>query len=109
MAARFSSRFGAHALGDVAGRLHDIGKMSVKYQTYIRPDGALKGPDHSTAGAREAVQLYGCTLGRVLGFCIAGHHAGLADGGSEHVPGTLSHRLVTSQCPSSDNLRLFAF
>jgi len=97
MAARFSSRFGAHALGDVAGRLHDIGKMSVKYQTYIRPDGALKGPDHSTAGAREAVQLYGCTLGRVLGFCIAGHHAGLADGGSEHVPGTLSHRLVTSQ------------
>jgi CRISPR-associated endonuclease/helicase Cas3 len=97
MAARFSSHFGAQALGDVAGRLHDIGKISAKFQAYIRPDGALKGPDHSTAGAREAVRLYGPSLGRILGFCIAGHHAGLADGGSEHVPGTLSHRLVASQ------------
>ena len=97
MAARFAGRFGADALGDVAGRLHDIGKMSAAFQAYIRPNGASKGPDHSTAGAREAVQLYGPNLGRILAFCIAGHHAGLADGGSEHAPGTLSHRLVASQ------------
>lgn len=93
MAARFAGRFGADVLGDVAGRLHDIGKMSAAFQAYIRGNGALKGPDHATAGAREAIALYGPHLGRVLAYCIAGHHAGLADGGSEHVPGTLTYRL----------------
>lgn len=94
MAARFAGRFGADAWGDVAGRLHDIGKMSAAFQAYIKGNGALKGPDHATAGAREADRLYGVGLGRILAYCIAGHHAGLADGGSEHVPGTLLHRLV---------------
>ncbi len=97
VAGRFADRFESGALGEVAGKLHDIGKMSIAFQAYIRPNGGLRGPDHSTAGAREAVRLYGPGLGRILAFCIAGHHAGLADGGSEHVPGTLSHRLVASQ------------
>lgn len=97
MAGRFAARFESGALGEVAGKLHDIGKMSTAFQAYIRLNGGLRGPDHSTAGAREAVQLYGPGLGRILAFCIAGHHAGLADGGSEHVPGTLSHRLVASE------------
>ena len=96
-AARFAGRFGAAKLGDVAGQLHDIGKMSATFQAYIRGNGALKGPDHATAGAREAARLYGPHLGRILAYCIAGHHAGLANGGSEHVPGTLSHRVVTKQ------------
>jgi CRISPR-associated endonuclease/helicase Cas3 len=95
LAALFAKAFGADALGNVGGRLHDIGKMSAAYQGYIKDNGAFKGPDHSTAGAREAVTLYGEHLGRILGFCIAGHHAGLADGGSDHVPGTLSHRLAS--------------
>ena len=95
LAAGFAGRFGAHDLGEVAGRLHDIGKMSAVFQSYIRGNGALQGPDHATAGAREAVTLYGPRLGRILAYCIAGHHAGLADGGSEHVPGTLSHRVQT--------------
>jgi CRISPR-associated endonuclease/helicase Cas3 len=97
MATRFAGRFDADMLGDVAGRLHDIGKMSATFQAYIRGNGALKGPDHATAGAREAVRLYGPHLGRILAYCIAGHHAGLADGGSEHLPGTLSHRVETKQ------------
>ena len=95
LTALFAKAFRADALGEVAGRLHDIGKMSAAYQGYIKGNGALKGPDHSTAGARQAMTLYGEHLGRILGFCIAGHHAGLADGGSDHVPGTLSHRLAT--------------
>ena len=100
MARQFAGRFGAAGLGDVAGRLHDIGKMSAAFQSYIKGNGALKGPDHATAGAREAAQLYGPQLGRVLAYCIAGHHAGLADGGSEHLPGTLSHRLITKPLES---------
>lgn len=97
MAARFAERFGAAALGEVAGLLHDIGKMSTAFQGYIKGNGALKGPDHASAGAREAVRLFGPQLGRILAYCVAGHHAGLADGGSEHVPGTLSHRVEAKQ------------
>jgi CRISPR-associated endonuclease/helicase Cas3 len=100
IAAQFAGRFGADALGEVAGRLHDIGKMSAVFQAYIKGNGALKGPDHATAGAREVDRLYGPQLGRILAYCIAGHHAGLADGGSEHVPGTLLHRLVTKPIES---------
>jgi CRISPR-associated endonuclease/helicase Cas3 len=95
MTEQFADRFGASGLGDVAGRLHDIGKMSLAFQSYIKGNGALKGPDHATAGAREAEIFYGPQLGRILAYCIAGHHAGLADGGSEHMPGTLLHRLKT--------------
>jgi CRISPR-associated endonuclease/helicase Cas3 len=97
MAAAFAHKFCAGILGEAAGRLHDIGKMSVAFQDYIKGNGALRGPDHATAGAREAAQLYGPHLGRILACCIAGHHAGLADGGSEHVPGTLTHRLLTKE------------
>lgn len=91
--AQFAAYFGAAELGNAAGRLHDIGKMSAAFQSYIKGNGAPKGPDHATAGAREAARLYGPHLGRILAYCIAGHHAGLADGGSEHVPGTLTFRL----------------
>jgi CRISPR-associated endonuclease/helicase Cas3 len=48
------------------------------YIAKAREDG-FKGPDHSTAGAREAERLYGPALGRLLAYAIAGHHAGLAD------------------------------
>jgi CRISPR-associated endonuclease/helicase Cas3 len=97
LAGDFARNFGADTVGVVAGRLHDIGKMSAAFQSYIKGNGALKGPDHATAGAREATRLYGPHLGRILAYCIAGHHAGLADGGSEHVPGTLTHRLLTKE------------
>ena len=103
IAASFSNSFDAGVLGDAAGRLHDIGKMSAAFQGYIRGNGALKGPDHATAGAREAAQLYGkAGFGRILSYCIAGHHAGLADGGVGHVPGTLSHRLLTKEIERYD-------
>ena len=64
---------------EAASLLHDIGKASDAYQSYIR--GKRSSPDHSTAGAREAIQRCG-QLGRFLAFAVAGHHAGLADGKS---------------------------
>ncbi len=78
------------------GLLHDIGKMALPYQFYIRrssDQAGPKGPDHSSAGAQEAVNLYGCPFGRMMAFGIAGHHAGLMDG-SGHDGGNLSMRLT---------------
>lgn len=79
-AAVFASAFGGDAAAEAMGRLHDIGKCSEAYQRYIRQDcGAQKGPDHSTAGAKEATKAYG-VAGRLMAFGIAGHHGGLMDG-----------------------------
>jgi CRISPR-associated endonuclease/helicase Cas3 len=107
-AAQFADRFGAAKWGEVAGRLHDIGKMSAAFQAYIKGSVALKGPDHATAGAREADALYGPHLGRILAYCIAGHHAGLADGGVAHLPGTLMHRLMTKPLEAYDGWQAHA-
>ncbi len=83
-AAEFAAVFGWAEAARVAGLLHDIGKASGAFQAYIATSrtGAPgpKGPDHSTAGAREAIAAYGETFGRMLACAIAGHHAGLGDG-----------------------------
>ena len=80
-AADFAAAFGGQTEAEIMGRLHDIGKRSRAYQTYIRQahGEVARGPDHSTAGAREVEQLYG-KIGRLLAFGIAGHHGGLMDG-----------------------------
>ncbi|WP_218831184.1 CRISPR-associated helicase Cas3' [Acetobacter syzygii] len=77
-AAGFASPFGCAALAEAAGLLHDLGKASEEYQDYISKQ-AAKGPDHSTAGAREAAARYGKIWGRLIAFVVAGHHAGLTN------------------------------
>ena len=69
------------ALAKATGQLHDIGKTSADFQTYIRQErGTAQRVDHSTAGARVAIELYGPDTGKLLAFAIAGHHSGLTDG-----------------------------
>lgn len=102
LASHNSAAFGLAPFGDVAGRLHDIGKCSQAFQDYIRGHGP--SPDHSTAGAIVAAEIYGPKLGRLLAFAIAGHHAGLADGAD-----TLARRLANPQeVPGYGNWRAHA-
>jgi len=70
-------RFGAEALAELAGRLHDLGKYSPDFQARLRGSG--KSADHSTAGAVWAVQHLPQKWGRLLAHVVAGHHAGLKD------------------------------
>ncbi len=66
----------------IAGLLHDLGKYSEKFQSYIEGKQS-KGGDHSTAGAKKVLELAETPLDRlaatIIAFAIAGHHAGLAD------------------------------
>jgi CRISPR-associated endonuclease/helicase Cas3 len=82
-AAAFASVFGWASVARVAGLLHDIGKCSDEFLAYIKRSAAgeegLRGPDHSTAGARVAEEKYPVQIGRFLSHIIAGHHAGLSD------------------------------
>lgn len=67
-AAEFAGVFHWAEIARAGGPLHDIGKASDAFQRYIKGEGGAKGPDHSTAGAREAVSLYPGMLGRMLAF-----------------------------------------
>ena len=80
LAAGNAAAFGWERAGALLGQLHDIGKASAAFQAYVRASATRSGPDHSTAGARVAVEAYG-PFARVFAYAIAGHHAGLADAG----------------------------
>ena len=75
MAGEFALPFDARELAYQAGLAHDLGKYGARPQARLR--GGPKA-DHSTAGAVELFKR-----GNPCGaFCVAGHHAGLPDGGS---------------------------
>ncbi|MFC6840403.1 CRISPR-associated endonuclease Cas3'' [Xanthomonas theicola] len=81
LAAGHARPFGGHLLARVAGRLHDVGKYTEKFQARLEGDPARV--DHATWGARIACAHYG-SLGTLIAYGIAGHHAGLADGRPGH-------------------------
>lgn len=77
-AASFLDIVGCSDLGMAVGLLHDLGKYSLEFQG--RLTGNHTRVNHSTAGAKIAIERYDERLGKLLAFCIAGHHAGLANG-----------------------------
>ncbi|MTI95229.1 MAG: CRISPR-associated helicase Cas3' [Firmicutes bacterium] len=90
-AEQFASEFHAGDFGYICGALHDIGKYSPEFQERLR--GARFPVDHSTAGAIEAKVLFGESFGKLLAYCIAGHHSGLPDYGTHaSTEGTLCSR-----------------
>jgi len=100
LAADLGRDAGVSELAGVAAWMHDIGKYSYAFQR--RLEGAKQRVDHSTAGAKEIIQLFQSTpqkpLAELLAYCIAGHHTGLPDGGSPidvGETGTLQARLKT--------------
>ena len=80
-AAQHAQCFGGQSLARASGQLHDLGKYTDKFQARLAGDPARV--DHATWGARIACERYG-SLGTLLAYGIAGHHAGLADGRPGH-------------------------
>ena len=87
------------------GRLHDLGKYSEPFNRRLHGGPSV---DHSTAGAKIAVERWGNVIGKLMAFCIAGHHAGLANGNGEgNNRHTLKDRLALrfgADIPVLDNL-----
>lgn len=80
--ARLCREYAVPALKDVAyaaGLLHDIGKYQALFQKRIQ--GSTVKVEHSACGAIAATKLYPGPAGVMLGYCIAGHHSGIPDGG----------------------------
>lgn len=88
LAAEFAEPFVASGWAYIAGLAHDIGKYSNEFQDRILHDGPRV--DHSTAGAYvlgEELKLL------LLAYCVAGHHGGLPNYGSEVDGSGLAGRL----------------
>lgn len=80
LAGRYGEAFGAGALCAMAGLFHDLGKYSAAFQARLRGSTAMV--DHSTAGAaivNGVVPASERHLAELIGYAIAGHHAGLPD------------------------------
>jgi len=108
-AAGFASAFGAEGLARAAGWWHDLGKASRAFQEDVLGCGgdeaALDDPgedasqrprrlvDHSTAGARHAVDVLKNPLGYLIAYGIAGHHGRMPDYSGDGSSATLEARL----------------
>lgn len=77
MASDFAEPFGGEKMAYLAGMLHDIGKYSPEFQR--RLEGSPEKVDHTSAGAQEAVRMFGDRWGRMLAYLIVGHHGGIPD------------------------------
>ena len=78
-AGELGAKFGARAICELAGLLHDIGKYSLKFRRKIL--GEQLQVDHSTRGARYVCEskIIDEFTKQIIAPAIAAHHAGLAD------------------------------
>lgn len=86
-AADFAKIFGGEAWALIAGKNHDLGKGRNAWQAYLRRANSItdeftcfyKGhPNHALVGAQQLFSK-DQQAGKLLAYCIAGHHAGLAN------------------------------
>ena len=99
-AAEFADPFSSSKWGRLIGLLHDIGKSRKSFQSYLLRSNDIEDaePDygnhsHSGVGGCWISQNAG-TIGKILSYCIVGHHGGLPDwSGGDKPDGSLVQRL----------------
>lgn len=88
-AAEFARKFNSESWAYAAGIGHDAGKGTATWQSYLKRESGYDESahlenitgrvDHSTPSAKLIEQTFGNGIGRILSYCIAGHHTGLPD------------------------------
>ena len=88
LAAKFAAGFNSREWGYALGMSHDTAKARIEWLQYIQnksgydEEASSEAPgriEHSGPGAKLAEEIYGKAVGRILSYCIAGHHTGLPD------------------------------
>ncbi|NLE05519.1 MAG: CRISPR-associated helicase Cas3', partial [Crenarchaeota archaeon] len=89
IAAEFAKKFKSENWGRLVGLAHDTGKSPKNWQSYLKTrsgfdeeahiEGKSGKLDHSSPSAKLVEEIYGKCIGRILSYCIAGHHTGLPD------------------------------
>lgn len=103
-AGEFAAEFGNRDWGELIGFWHDLGKFHPAWQKYIKKqvdheDQSANGKNtppinHSTIGAVLALGKFRQQPpSRILGYCLAGHHAGLPDWYPDEAGGDLQNRV----------------
>ena len=87
MASDFAGLFNAGSWGKIAGEYHDLGKSLAEWQAYLRHVNDINDDyskhyrgriPHAIHGARKLF-FQSKEAGKLLSYCIAGHHTGLSN------------------------------
>jgi len=97
-----AAKFASGDWGRALALAHDTGKGRVTWQKYLinksgygyDEDAHLEGKPgkipHAIQGAKLAEEIFSKGIGRILAYCIAGHHTGLPDWSSSEGAGQAS-------------------
>lgn len=116
----YAAKFHSGEWGKIAGLAHDAGKGRLLWQKYIRlksgffdEEAHLEGKPgkipHAIHGAKMIEELFGKGVGRVLAYCIAGHHTGLPDWSGAEGAGQASLQFQETQVKDLKDIDVFIF
>lgn len=92
LAAEFADVFHASSWGKVLGENHDLGKGTLPWQAYLRHANEIvdtlakfyEGHQKHAAVGAKCVYEHSREAGKLLAYCIAGHHGGLPNWSDSH-------------------------
>jgi CRISPR-associated endonuclease/helicase Cas3 len=98
LTARHALAFNASDWGRPLGKAHDVGKYRLKFQDKLVKQSSRR-VDHKGVGAKLAWESWG-QPGKLLSYCIAGHHGGLPNYGHSQTDNSISLRDLLEQASS---------